>query len=127
MCEQSQCGCNDHGLKIEGFIVPCILFLLQEKPTHGYEIMERLNALDFIDMAPDPSVVYRHLRRLEEEGKVASQLEPGSGGPARKVYSMTPEGEEYLHMWAVKIRRRKAALEKFISAYEKIYADDPKK
>ena len=122
MCEENQCDCETHGLKIEGFMVPCILFLLSEEPSHGYEIMEKLGALDFVDITPDPSVIYRHLRRMETEGKVSSQLEPGSGGPARKVYSITPEGEDYLHMWAMKIRRRKAALDKFIIAYEKAYA-----
>jgi PadR family transcriptional regulator, regulatory protein PadR len=122
MCETNQCDCDNHGLKIEGFIVPCILFLLREEPSHGYEIMEKLGTLDFVDITPDPSVVYRHLRRMEAEGKVSSQLEPGSGGPARKVYSITPEGEDYLHMWAMKIRRRKTALDKFIIAYETAYA-----
>ncbi len=121
MCDDNQCECDNHSLKIEGFIVPCILFLLREEPSHGYEIMEKLEGLDFVDIIPDPSVVYRHLRRMEAEGKVSSQLEPGSGGPARKVYSITPEGEDYLHMWAMKIRRRKAALDKFIIAYEKAY------
>ncbi len=119
MHEPNQCDCDSQGLKIEGFIVPCTLLLLREQPSHGYEIMEKLGTLDFVDITPDPSVVYRHLRRMEAEGKVNSQLEPGSGGPARKVYSITSEGEEYLHMWAMKIRRRKDALDKFIIAYEK--------
>lgn len=126
MCETDQCDCNNQGLKIEGFIVPCILFLLKDQSSHGYEIMEKLGDLDFVDMTPDPSVVYRHLRRMEAEGKVNSQLEPGSGGPARKVYSLTAEGEDYLHMWAMKIRRRKAALDKFIIAYEKAYVKNAK-
>jgi len=30
MCEENQCDCETHGLKIEGFMVPCILFLLSE-------------------------------------------------------------------------------------------------
>ena len=121
MCESNLCDCENQGPKIEGFIVPCILFLLREEPSHGYEIMEKLSNLDFVDMTPDPSVVYRHLRVMEAEGKLSSQLEPGSGGPARKVYSLTSEGEDYLHMWAMKIRRRKAALDKFIIAYEMAY------
>lgn len=121
MCDANQCDCDNHGLKIEGFIVPCILFLLRDQPSHGYEIMEKLGTLDFVDIIPDPSVVYRHLRRMEAEGKVNSQLKPGSGGPARKVYSITSEGEDYLHMWAMKIRRRKEALNKFIAAYEDAY------
>ncbi len=121
MCEKNACDYHDSGLRIEGFIVPCILYLLKEKPTHGYEIMEKLATLDFLDMIPDPSVVYRHLRNLEDDGKVKYELVQGSGGPARKVYSVTPNGEEYLQMWILKIRRRKKMLEKFLNTYEKAY------
>ena len=121
MCESDNCNCAGAGLKVEGFIVPCILFLLREKPAHGYEIMEKLGTLAFLDSIPDPSVVYRHLRNLEEEGKVESELVPGSGGPARKVYSMTPDGEDYLKMWILKIKRRKKSLENFLKAYEDAY------
>ncbi len=126
MCDVGNCGCHDHNLKIEGFIVPCILFLLDEKPAHGYEIVEKLNSLAFVDIPPDPSMVYRHLRRLEEDGKVESKLIPGRGGPARKVYSMTADGKECLHMWAAKIRRRVSTLQKFLDVYEKKYAAEQK-
>ncbi|MDW7738846.1 MAG: helix-turn-helix transcriptional regulator [Bacillota bacterium] len=124
MCESENCHCEGSGLKVEGFIVPCILFLLKEKPAHGYEIMDKLGNLGFLDSLPDPSVVYRHLRNLEEEGKVKSELVPGSGGPARKVYSITPGGEDYLEMWILKIRRRKASLESFLKLYEETYPAD---
>ena len=124
MCDHNGSECHDRGLKIEGFIVPCILFLLRETAAHGYEIMERLGNLPFVEAVPDPSVVYRHLRNLEEDKKVTSKLEPGSGGPARKVYSLTPEGADYLQMWASKIRRRKASLEKFLEVYEQSFPAD---
>ncbi len=119
----NQCDCSDHGPRIEGFVVPCLLLLLKEQPTHGYEIMEKLSNLSFFDATPDPGVIYRHLRRLEIDGKVESRLEPSSGGPARKVYFMTAEGEDYLSMWAIKIRRRKASLEKFLAAYNQYYPE----
>jgi poly-beta-hydroxybutyrate-responsive repressor len=121
MQEKSNCDFGRAGPKIEGFIVPCILFLLKEKPTHGYEIMEKLTRLDFLDIIPDPSVIYRHLRNLEDDGKVEYKLVQGSGGPARKVYSITHNGEEYLQMWILKIRRRKKMLEKFLNTYEQTY------
>ena len=123
MCKNGNFDCHGSGLKVEGFIVPCLLFLIREAPAHGYEIMDRLEKAPFIDAVPDPSVVYRHLRNLEEEGIVKSQLEPGSGGPARKVYSITPEGEDYLHMWVLMIRRRKASLEKFLETYEQTFPE----
>jgi DNA-binding PadR family transcriptional regulator len=89
--------------------------LLKEKPSHGYEIMEDLAKLDFLKTVPDPGVVYRHLRHMEEGGLVGSRLEPGSGGPARKVYSITPEGEEFLLSCAVSIRNIKSSLEGFLT------------
>ena len=114
-----RCDCHGPGPRIEGFILPCLLLLLREQPAHGYELMERLGDLRFLEAIPDPGVVYRHLRRLEEDGMVTSQLEPGSGGPARKVYCLTPEGESFLRAWGASIRRRKAALEAFLEAFER--------
>lgn len=118
---QRQCHCLDSGPRIEGFLIPCLLLLLKEKPAHGYELMENLGNLDFLKAVPDPGVVYRYLRRLEDEGIVASQLEPGSGGPARKVYSLTSEGENYLLSWAASLRTLKTSLEGFLSACAKFF------
>lgn len=119
-CEQpvNRCGCNTNVPRIEGFIIPCLLLLLKKQPSHGYELMEKLENLPFLEAVPNPGVVYRHLRNLEEEGMVESKLEPGSGGPARKIYSLTPEGEGYLKGWAVNIRNRQSLLEEFLTAYE---------
>lgn len=115
---ENHCGCHDQGPRIEGFIMPCLLLILKEQPIHGYEIMEKLNNLPYLDTVPDPGVIYRHLRRMEEEGKVESQLEPGSGGPARKVYTLTPDGEKALGLWAAKIRRRRASMKLFLEAFK---------
>ncbi|GAW91392.1 PadR family transcriptional regulator [Calderihabitans maritimus] len=113
--------CHSHGPRLEGFLIPCLLLLLKDNPAHGYELMERLAELSYLEVQPDPAVVYRHLRRLEVEGMVESRLEPGSGGPARKVYSLTPEGESYLKAWAMRIRKKKASLEGFLADFEKRY------
>jgi DNA-binding PadR family transcriptional regulator len=93
--------------------------LLKAKSSHGYEIMEDIAKLNFLKAVPDPGVVYRHLRRMEEECLVESRLEAGSGGPARKVYSITPEGEEYLLSCTVSIRGIKDYFEAFLTAIHK--------
>ncbi|MBC7346807.1 MAG: helix-turn-helix transcriptional regulator [Clostridia bacterium] len=118
------CGCRGHMPRLEGFLIPCLLLLLKEKPAHGYELVERLGNFSFLEQVPDPGVVYRHLRRLEEEGMVASRLEPGSGGPARKVYSLSPEGEDYLRAWAYRIHRQKGVLEGFLQEFFRLFPDD---
>lgn len=114
----SRCGCHEHGPKIEGFVIPCLLLVLREKQAHGYELIEKLGNLSFLETLPDPGVIYRHLRRLEEGGMVESRLEAGGGGPARKVYSLTPEGDSFLMAWAASIRKRKASLEGFLEAFD---------
>ncbi|HHV79569.1 MAG TPA: PadR family transcriptional regulator [Firmicutes bacterium] len=134
MCEHSRgfgypgahlrsCGCHDPSAFRGGMLLPTLLLLLKKKPAHGYELMEELNGLNFLPAVPDPGVVYRHLRRLEVEGMVVSRLEQSSGGPARKVYSITPEGEDYLGAWVSTLRARKASLEGLLAAYERLSSD----
>lgn len=119
-CEERmiQCGCGRHGPRIEAFVVPCILMTLRKRPIHGYELMEELSGMPFLRPVPDPGVVYRHLRRLEDDGMVESSLQPGSGGPARKVYSLTPDGESYWQAWVSSLRGKKETLESFLVAAE---------
>jgi len=38
--------------------------LLAQKPTYGYDLMEKLDKFGF--ESPDPGTVYRYLRNLEE-------------------------------------------------------------
>ncbi|NPV53200.1 MAG: PadR family transcriptional regulator [Firmicutes bacterium] len=66
-----KCSCS--GSRIERFMAPCLLLLLLEKPAHGYDLMERLKELGFDGENQDPGMVYRNLRRLEEEGMVRSE------------------------------------------------------
>lgn len=116
-----QCDCR--GARM-GFLQPCLLLLLYEKPTHGYELMENMNRLGLWEGVPDAGAVYRHLRRLEEEGLVRSHWSTGGPGPARRSYEITPEGIDYLHDWAMTIRRNKATLDTFLQRYEAIFGKD---
>lgn len=138
MCGNNiKCGCTDsghsehpmfrdHELRLGGFLVPCILLLLKKQPAHGYELVEKLTELPFISSVPDPAVIYRHLRRLKDEEIVEARLEEGKGGPARKIYSLTPEGESYLKGWVNVIKDKKSSFESFIELYEKHYQDADK-
>lgn len=68
----------------------CLLLLLSEAPTHGYELLERLGGLGFTNA--DPGTVYRALRRLNDDGLVTSWWEESASGPARRCYRVTPDG-----------------------------------
>ncbi|MZP29164.1 PadR family transcriptional regulator [Heliobacterium undosum] len=112
------------GGRSDSLAFPGVLLSLRQRPSHGYELMEKLEQLHFVSALPDPAVIYRYLRRLEEEGMVESRLEPGQGGPARKVYSLTAEGESYLQAWVSRICKQKNDLEAFLQAAEKTVEDE---
>ena len=77
----------------KSFLQPCLLLLLKEQPGYGYDLVTRLKALGIDD---DSAAVYRSLRTLEEKGAVYSYWNTSSTGPARRMYRLTPAGEEQL-------------------------------
>jgi poly-beta-hydroxybutyrate-responsive repressor len=101
---------------VRGFVQPWLLLLLLQKPSHGYELMERLGQDEEIPDA-DPGLLYRTLRQLEEDGLVRSTWDTEGKGPARRLYEVTPEGVDYLHAWAVNVRRTRERLDRFLAEY----------
>ena len=104
------------GIIGEKFIQPCLLFLLHQKNAHGYELIESLKNLG---ISPDASSVYRHLRRMENEGLVKSEWDTGGSGPAKRHYKLTADGEDLLHSWVITIRKNKEILDNFLELYNK--------
>ncbi|MEW6233543.1 MAG: helix-turn-helix transcriptional regulator [Chloroflexota bacterium] len=117
MCHDPQEVLENCRCHVRGFIQPRLLLQLAKKPAHGYELMEALGE-ENDHPTPDPGTLYRTLRQLEEEGLVRSTWDTGGTGPARRVYELTDQGLEYLHAWAVNIRRTMARLEHFLAQYE---------
>ena len=89
----------------------------REKPAHGYELMEQL-AQDEQTPGADPGLLYRTLRQFEGDGLVRSSWDTEGRGPARRVYEITDEGVEYLHAWAVNIRRTRKRLDRFLTEFQ---------
>ncbi len=118
--EHEQLGDHEHchcrGGHVQGFVRPRLLLQLSKNPSHGYELLEVLESENL--PTPDPSTLYRILRQFEEDGVVRSAWDTSSSGPARRVYELTDEGVEYLHAWAVNIRRIRRRLGSFLDEYE---------
>ena len=110
-------GCRCTGGPMERFIQPCLLLLLHERTAHGYELIQYLHEFGFTENDADPGTVYRNLRRMEEEGTVSSHWDTGKGGPARRIYRLTPEGEKILHQWAGHISHNIKRLSGFMEKY----------
>ena len=113
-------GCCGSGLPVEKFMQPCLLLLLKQRSIHGYDLIQMLPEFGFSERL-DPGSVYRNLRRLEEEGLVTSQWDVGEGGPARRFYYLTAEGEEMLHAWSIHIRQQRRRMDDFLERYNALF------
>ncbi len=103
--------------RVRGFVQPWLLLSLAQKPAHGYELMEWLGQDEDTPRA-DPGLLYRTLRQFEQDGLVRSSWDTEGRGPARRVYEITDDGLEYLHAWAVNIRRSRGRLDRFLAEYQ---------
>ncbi len=99
-------------------VEPALLLRLRGGPSHGYSLVASLEELDLGGF--DPSVVYRLLRDLEEEGWVWSTWdEQDTQGPPRRVYALTDSGEDALGRWMEELEASRARIMKLLSEYEK--------
>ena len=110
-------GESEITIPIERSIQANLLLLLGQRPSHGYELIQRLNEADFRSGEADAATVYRNLRRMDKDGLINSHWEVGESGPGRRLYKLTTQGEESLKLWANYIAHQKARLENYLHAY----------
>ncbi|MFZ5652071.1 MAG: PadR family transcriptional regulator [Bacillota bacterium] len=111
-------------LQLEKLVQPAILLLLAQSPSHGYELIQKLSRMDCVEGEPDTATVYRTLRRMEQDGLVASGWEHGEYGPARRQYRLTGEGISLLDRWAEILETRMKQIGNFISLYKRLNNDN---
>jgi PadR family transcriptional regulator, regulatory protein PadR len=102
------------------FLRPCLLLLLAEEEAHGYDLLEKIAALGIEQ--PDPGGLYRALRAMEQEGLVHSWWEPSEAGPARRTYTLTAEGRDWLHASAGSLREVRRLLGRYLDRYDALFA-----
>ena len=68
-----------------------LLTLLEERPSHGYELIKALEDRSGGFYSPSPGMVYPALTWLEEVGYASVTAEG-----AKKLYEITDEGRRYL-------------------------------
>ena len=117
--ERSRCGCSER--RVPRQLQPFILLVLKGVESYGYELIEKIGEFRFHNSPPDVGAVYRNLRAMEKEGWVKSKWNTKGAGPAKRIYRITPQGEEILHGWAITLHKRKEALEKFLKVYRERY------
>ena len=88
-------GGERSALALPAYLQACLLLLVGESPGHGYDLRQGLAGLGV--HTNDTGRVYRALREMERDGLVASWWDEAPRGPARRVYHLTPKGDEQLH------------------------------
>jgi DNA-binding PadR family transcriptional regulator len=92
-----------------------VLAMLAKEPSHGYELRARLSAaLGPLVEAMNAGQIYVTLSRLEKSGLVACGRAPGlPDRPDRKVYELTPAGQERVAGWLAEVDWPRPALAEF--------------
>ena len=79
---------------LKGVLEHCVLKLISNESTYGYDIVMQLKQVGFADISE--STLYPLLLRLEQQGKVTVERKPSPKGPSRKYYVITEKGREAL-------------------------------
>jgi DNA-binding PadR family transcriptional regulator len=92
-----------------------VLAMLAKEPSHGYELRARLRqALGPLGEALNPGHVYVTLTRLEKAGLVTSERAEGlAARQDRKVYALTPDGQQRVAEWLAEVSWPKPDLAEF--------------
>lgn len=70
------------------------LGLLQREHLHGYRLKQQLELFMSSCVSVNYGTIYPLLKRLEQRGAIAVLTDAeGEGGPHRKIYSITPQGQ----------------------------------
>lgn len=102
---------------IENFFEPCVLFLLLQKPSYGYELKNNLdkNCRCQVNIGN----LYRGLARLQKSGDVIKKKSPNSLGPDRYLYEITPSGKKLLESWIIELEAGVKTMTKLIHNFKK--------
>ena len=98
------------------YLKPCLLLLLAEGPSHGYELLEQVRRLGI--QGAEPGGLYRYLRSMEKDELVRSWWEPSQAGPARRTYVLTDAGHGALRASVDALRDVRRLLVDLVDRYD---------
>ncbi len=81
---------------LRGVLDLCLLAVMGEGPAYGYEMTKRLRARG-LSIVGEGSI-YPLLGRLERDGLVETRREASNGGPPRKYYNLSLDGQRALEV-----------------------------
>jgi len=102
----------------ERYIQATILLGLHSGSSYGYELINTIQLYGFIEGTAPPGMIYRHLRQMEEDNLVKSEWETQEAGAAKRIYTITGEGEEVLQLWVRFMEDKARKLNHFVELYQ---------
>lgn len=100
--------------KLRGSLDLLILKTLRKGPMHGYGITLAVETGSQGELLVEDGSLYPALHRLEAEGLVTSEWQPGSSGRPAKFYTLTRKGRKALDQRVVDWQSFSAALSAFL-------------
>ena len=101
---------------LRGVLDLCLLAVVAEEPAYGYEMTKRLRARGLSIVAEGS--IYPLLGRLEREGFVDTHRAASNGGPPRKYYRLSREGQRQLAAGVSEWRAARAAIDSVLAPVE---------
>jgi PadR family transcriptional regulator PadR len=77
----------------KGLLEYCILSIISRSEAYASDILETLKNAELLVVE---GTLYPLLTRMKNEGLLSYRWQESTGGPPRKYYTLTPEGEELL-------------------------------
>ena len=81
---------------MKGITEPVLLYLINEMPTYGYNIIKELEKRTTGYFKLKGGTIYPALRRLETRGLIKSKWQRTTERQARKYYQITEKGRQFL-------------------------------
>jgi PadR family transcriptional regulator PadR len=97
----------------KGLLEYCVMALLQERRRYGYELVQELSEMD--GLLTSEGTIYPLLSRLRRDRLVETEWQESPGGPPRKYYALTKEGERALGAFMREWRSFSASVNEILS------------
>lgn len=106
----------DKAQLMKGILEGCILKIIGQTETYGYEIVAKLQEFGFSDAKE--GTLYPLLLRLEKKNLIKGIFKESPLGPKRKYYHLTEEGEDYIRNFYEAWKEVEASVERIFGEEE---------
>lgn len=87
---------NNERELIKGSTQTLVLAVLRDGPRHGYAIAREIEHRSMTGIRFRDGTLYPALQTLERDGCIVGAWEAVENAPPRKIYTLTPHGQEEL-------------------------------